>query len=150
MITVSKEFNKNSSNEFSSIQEAIDSINDGQAETIYIKNGIYKERVEITKDNITMVGESKDGVIITESFYANMIMPDNSKRGTFRSYTFFVFADNFTARNITFRNDACFGSFVGQAIAVYAEGNHITFSDCNIIGHQYTLFTGPLPLKEKA
>ena len=38
---------------------------------------------------------------------------------------------------------------VGQAIAVYAEGDNITFKHCKILGHQDTLFTGPLPLKEK-
>lgn len=78
-----------------------------------------------------------------------MIMPDGSKRGTFRSYTFLVYADNFSASNITFENSAGFGDNVGQAIAVYAEGDNITFNHCKILGHQDTLFTGPLPLKEK-
>ena len=78
-----------------------------------------------------------------------MIMPDGSKRGTFRSYTFLVYADNFSASNITFENSAGFGNNVGQAIAVYAEGDNITFKHCKILGHQDTLFTGPLPLKEK-
>ncbi len=78
-----------------------------------------------------------------------MIMPDGSKRGTFRSYTFFVYADNFTASNLTFENAAGFGDEFGQAIAVYAEGDNITFRNCKILGHQDTLFTGPLPMKEK-
>ena len=57
-----------------------------------------------------------------------MIMPDGSKRGTFRSYTFLVYADNFSASNITFENSSGFGDNVGQAIAVYAEGDNITKS----------------------
>lgn len=145
MITVAKD----NSGDFNSIQQAVDSIPAGTPETIYIKKGIYKERVEVRKNNISFVGESTDDSIITESYYARMIMPDGSKRGTFRSYTFFVYADNFTASNLTFENAAGFGDEFGQAIAVYAEGDNITFRNCKILGHQDTLFTGPLPMKEK-
>ncbi len=145
MITVAKD----NSGDFNSIQQAVDSIPAGTPETIYIKKGIYKERVEVRNDNITFVGEDTDETIITESYYARMIMPDGSNRGTFRSYTFFVYADNFTASNLTFENAAGFGDKVGQAIAVYAEGDNITFRNCKILGHQDTLFTGPLPMKEK-
>lgn len=144
MITVAKD----NSGDFNSIQQAVDSIPAGTPETIYIKKGIYKERVEVRKNNISFVGESTDDTIITESYYARMIMPDGSKRGTFRSYTFFVYADNFTASNLTFENAAGFGDEFGQAIAVYAEGDNITFRNCKILGHQDTLFTGPLPMKE--
>lgn len=145
MITVAKD----NSGDFNSIQQAVDSIPAGTPETIYIKKGIYKERVEVRKNNISFVGESTDDTIITESYYARMIMLDGSKRGTFRSYTFFVYADNFTASNLTFENAAGFGDEFGQAIAVYAEGDNITFRNCKILGHQDTLFTGPLPMKEK-
>lgn len=145
MITVAKD----NSGDFNSIQQAVDSIPAETPETIYIKKGIYKERVEVRKNNISFVGESTDDTIITESYYARMIMPDGSKRGTFRSYTFFVYADNFTASNLTFENAAGFGDEFGQAIAVYAEGDNITFRNCKILGHQDTLFTGPLPMKEK-
>lgn len=145
MITVAKD----NSGDFNSIQQAVDSIPAGTPETIYIKKGIYKERVEVRKNNISFVGESTDDTIITESYYARMIMPDGSKRGTFRSYTFFVYANNFTASNLTFENAAGFGDEFGQAIAVYAEGDNITFRNCKILGHQDTLFTGPLPMKEK-
>ena len=145
MITVAKD----NSGDFNSIQQAVDSIPAGTPETIYIKKGIYKERVEVRKNNISFVGESTDDTIITESYYARMIMPDGSKRGTFRSYTFFVYADNFTASNLTFENAAGFGDEFGQAIAVYAEGDNITIRNCKILGHQDTLFTGPLPMKEK-
>ena len=146
MITVSKD----NTGDYNSIQQAIDSISPScERETIFIKNGIYKERVEIKKDNITLIGESKEHTVITEGYYALMTMPDNSRRGTFRSYTFFVNANNFQAFNITFENSAGFGKKVGQAIAVYAEGDNLTFKNCRLLGHQDTLFTGPLPLKEK-
>ena len=139
MITVAKD----GTGDFTSVNEAIKSIPDGN-ETIFIKKGIYKERVEITVDNITLIGENNKETVITEGFYALMPMPDGSRRGTFRSYTFLVHADNFSAYNITFENSSGFGKDVGQAIAVYAEGDHIIFKNCRMLGHQDTLFTGPL------
>ena len=146
MITVAKD----NSGDFNSIQVAINSIADStEAETIFIKNGIYKERVEILRDNITLIGESAADTVITYDYYAFMPMEDGTNRGTFRSYTFLVFANNFSAFNITFENSAGFGKQVGQAIAVYAEGDRITFKNCRMLGHQDTLFTGPLPHQEK-
>ena len=58
----------NNNGDFTSIQEAINSLKDtSKGVTIFIKNGVYKERVEILKDNVSLIGESRDGVIITES-----------------------------------------------------------------------------------
>lgn len=144
MITVAKD----STGDFTSIQAAVDSIK-STPEIIYIKNGIYNERVEIKLDNVTLKGESAKDTIITNNYYARMIMDDGIKRGTFRSYTFFVNANHFRASDITFENSSGFGLDVGQAVAVYAEGDDIHFKNCRMLGHQDTLFTGPLPLKEK-
>lgn len=144
MITVAKDH----TGDFTSVQDAVNSIQSGP-ETIFIKRGIYKERVEITLPDITLIGEAADETVITCGYYARMILPDGKKRGTFRSYTFLVNASHFRAYNITVENSAGFGKEVGQAIAVYAEGDDIVFKNCRILGHQDTLFTGPLPLKEK-
>lgn len=144
MITVAKD----NSGDFSSIQEAIDSITI-LPETIFIKKGVYEERIEVKKPFITLVGEDTATTNITYGFYAFMKMEDGSNRGTFRSYTALFNADNITVKNLTIENSSGFGTDVGQAIAVYAEGDMIQFSNCRLLGHQDTLFTGPLPLKEK-
>lgn len=144
MITVSKDGN----GDFSTVQAAIDSIHNGSG-IIFIKNGTYHERVDIRTDNITLIGESKENTVITYDLFANMILEDGIKRGTFRTSTFTVIANNFHAFNMTFINSSGFGTDVGQALAVYAEGDRITFKNCKMIGHQDTLFTGPLPKKEK-
>ncbi len=132
--------------EFKTIQQAADAAKSG--DVIFIKNGVYKERVEITKPNITLVGESAEDTVLDFNYYARMIMLDGIKRGTFRSYTMLINTDNFTCKNMTIKNSSGFGSEVGQAIAVYAEGNNIFFDNCRLIGHQDTLFTGPLPEQE--
>ena len=48
-----------------------------------------------------------------------------------------------------FRKRHCGSQTSGQAIAVYAEGDDLVFKNCHMLGHQDTLFTGPLPMKEK-
>lgn len=140
MITVAKD----GSGDFTSVNEALKNIKKGP-ETVYIKNGTYYECVEVTIPDITFIGEDKDNTVITFDNYANMIMEDGSKRGTFRSYTFLVHTDHFTAKNLTIENSAGFGRDVGQAIALYCEGDMNCFYNCRLLGHQDTLFTGPLP-----
>lgn len=140
MITVAKDGSGN----FTTITEAIESINE-LPETIFVKKGIYKERVEINQPFLTIEGEDPNETIITEGYYANMLMEDGSKRGTFRTYTMLVTADYFTLKNITIENSSGFGTEVGQALALYLESDRALISDCRLLGHQDTLFTGPLP-----
>lgn len=144
MITIAKD----GSGDYCSINEALSHIEKGP-ETLYIKAGTYKECVEVTIPDITFEGEDSEKTIITFGNYANMIMEDGSKRGTFRSYTCLINTHNFTARNITFENSSGFGDKVGQAIALYVEGDNNKFYNCRLLGHQDTLFTGPLPAKVK-
>lgn len=80
--------------------------------------------------------------------YGYEIMPDGIKRGTFRSYTFFVHAADVTLRNLTIENTAGDSKTHGQAIALYAECDRFIAESCRILGHQDTLFTGPLPPEE--
>lgn len=121
-----------------------------QAETdvaveIQIGTGTYNEKLDLERDNVTLVGTSAEETIITYDDYGMFLMPDGIKRGTFRSYTMYVHGDNFKAKNITFKNTAGFGPKVGQAVAVYADGARMTFENCRFTGRQDTLFTAPLP-----
>ena len=142
MITVSK----NGDARFSTIQEAVNAAEIG--EKIFVKSGHYKERVEINKPGLMIIGENYEQTILENNYYARMIMRNGEKRGTFRSYTMLVNTGLFTCKNMAIVNSAGFGKDVGQAVAVYAEGDKILFEDCKLVGHQDTLFTGPLPEKE--
>jgi len=112
---------------------------------IYIAAGTYKEKLDLERDNVTLLGENAETTVLTFDDYALFLMPDEIKRGTFRSYTIFVHGDNFTAKNLTFANTAGFGPKIGQAVAVYADGARMTFENCRFLGRQDTLFTAPLP-----
>lgn len=121
---------------------------EGQAVIIEIGEGVYKEKIEVKQDNISFIGTNPDKVVLTYDDYANALMPDGEKRGTFRSYSVLIDASDFTAKNITFENSAGEGRHVGQAIALYVDGDRNIFDNCRLLGSQDTLFTGPLPAKE--
>lgn len=115
---------------------------------IQIAKGIYRERLEIKKPFVTLIGEAEENTVIVYQDYAYDMMPNGEKRGTFRTPSVMIDTHHFTAKHLTFQNDAGQGDVVGQALAVYADGDVLQFEHCRFLGYQDTLFTAPLPLKE--
>ena len=116
--------NQNGTKDASTLTEAFALAQAVPADTaveIYIAAGTYKEKLDLERDNVTLIGENTENTILTFDDYALFMMPDGIKRGTFRSYTIFVHGNHFTAKNLTFANTAGFGPKIGQAVAVYAE-----------------------------
>ena len=120
--------------------------------TIRVDPGEYCERVEIRRPHVTIEGETADSVRIVGSLCAKMPSEDGSgvdgTLGTFRTYTVLVDADDVRLENLTIVNDAGDGREVGQAIALYADGDRLVVDACCITGRQDTLFLGPLPPHE--
>lgn len=148
---------------FSTISEALGSVPFEPSEAVYpapqenlppvivhIGEGIYRECLVITRPNLTLIGEGKtrEDVVLVYGHYANELMPEDDKRGTFRSASVRINTHDFTARHLTFQNDSGFGYQVGQALALYVDGDRCLFEDCSLLGSQDTLFTAPLPQKE--
>lgn len=135
------------SGQFTSIQEAINNINSSIQEkvVIYIKKGVYKEKICVEKPHIHLMGENVNETIIFYDDYAEKVHEDGRTYGTFRSYSIFIGANDFSAENITFINSAGYGKRIGQALACYVDGDRIIFRNCRLKGRQDTLFTGPLP-----
>lgn len=141
MITVSK----NGEGDYTSIQQAIDNLHDEKE--IFIKNGIYDEVVSLRRDDVIIRGESRENTIITHGNSAKMKDENGEPLGTFRSYTFIALGDNITLENMSIINSAGSSPDIGQAVALYTEGDMITVRNCQLSGHQDTLFVGPLPMK---
>ncbi len=125
------------------VQEAVDLANPG--DHILIEAGLYEEKVEIRTSGLTIEGTSSDDTIIRWHDYARKIHDDGTDYGTFRSYSLLVLADDVTVRHLTIENTAGDGRKVGQAIALFADGERLVFDDCRLIAYQDTLYTGPLP-----
>ena len=133
---------KDGSGNFKTVQEALNAMPDssGKRTLIFIKNGIYKEKLVLppSKINVTIIGENVDSVVLTYD--------DHSGKGTgkdtlntFTSYSFSIQADGFIAENITFENSA--GRYAGQAVAVAIKSDKVIFKHCRLMGNQDTFFT---------
>lgn len=119
----------------------------GSPVTILLAPGIYQEYLTISQPFLTIEGSSDSPSVITGCLGAKEPLVDG-KRGTFRTQTVFIDTHHFTAKHICFANTAGVGSIAGQALAVYADGDHLLFEHCSFLGRQDTLFTAPLPPKE--
>lgn len=83
------------------------------------------------------------------SHYAYEQHPDGKPYHTFRTYTVLADGTGITFKNCYFENGAGSGERVGQAIALYLDGDGIRVTDCILRAHQDTLFLAPLPVKER-
>ncbi len=115
---------------------------------LYIAPGIYREKLVLERPYVNIIGEDALSTVIVYGDYARDIMPDGAKRGTFRTATLRIHTHDVSMKNITVQNDAGFGHAVGQALALYVDGDRNSFYDVRLIGSQDTLFTAPLPHKE--
>ncbi|AAK81304.1 pectinesterase [Clostridium acetobutylicum] len=140
---------KNDDGDFDTIQKAVDSVskNNKKRVIIKVKAGVYKEKLSIRKPFISLIGEDVSSTVITFNDSANTLMANKERMRTFNSYTMFVDGDDFICENITVENNAGDGDLVGQAVAVYADGDRMIFRNCRLLANQDTLFTGPLPPK---
>ena len=149
LITVSAQAQKrivvasDGSGDFSSVQAAFNSVplNNKKPVAIYIRNGIYKEklRLDSSKNFVTLIGEDKFNTILTFDDHTGKLSPKGDTINTRTSWSFLIRADNFTAKNITFQNDAGFSA--GQAVAVESDGDKAIFINCRFVGNQDVLFT---------
>jgi pectinesterase len=124
--------------DYTSIQQAIDAIRvyPLAAITVYIKNGVYNEKINLSVNNtdVTFIGEDRDSTIITFNDYSG-----KGTLTTFSSYTAKISGNRFRAENITFTNTA---GTVGQALALYVDADKAIFKNCKFLGNQDTIFVG--------
>ncbi|XP_054780042.1 pectinesterase 2-like [Prosopis cineraria] len=99
---------------------------------IHVKAGVYNEQVEVTGNNIMLVGDGIRKTIITGSKSVG------GGTTTFRSATVAAVGDGFIARDITFRNTA--GPSNHQAVAFRSGSDLSVFYRCSFEGYQDTLY----------
>jgi pectinesterase len=130
---------KDGSGHFTKVQDAINATKAFPYEriVIYIKNGVYYEKVKIYEWNtmLSLIGEDKEKTIITYNDYFDKI--NLGRNSTFHTPTVLIEADNFIAKNITFENNS---GNVGQAIALSVVANRVKIENCNIIANQDALY----------
>ena len=133
--------------DYMTVQEAIDAVPNYSHEkitTILIKAGTYKEAIDIphTKFRMKIMGQGADKTILTYDRYAEQLWPDNDfKVGTSGSASIYIHSSYVTFEDITFENTAGEGKEIGQAVAVFTDGDFLFFHRCRFIGNQDTLYT---------
>jgi len=132
---------KDGTGNYATVQEAINAVPDFRKNrtTIFIKKGVYKEKLTLpaSKTNVSFIGEDIENTILTFDDFASKTNRFGEEIGTTGSTSFYIFAEGFTAENITFENAS---GPVGQAVAVRIDGDMVAFKNCRFLGFQDTLY----------
>lgn len=127
--------------DYKTIADAVLAADSG--DTIIIPSGIYNEKIEISKKNITLIGDGY--VTITYDAAAGNCDENGTEYTTFTSATVTVTenAEGFKAENITFENNynrVDIDKPVTQALAISCAADGATFDHCNFLGKQDTMY----------
>lgn len=130
---------RNGTGDFRTVQEAINAVRTADPRglmTIFIKKGVYKEKIVLPSHNtqIKLIGEDRNNTIINYDDHANI-----NKMGTFKTYTFLLSGNDITMENLTIENSA---APLGQAVALHIEGDRVIFRNCRFLGNQDTIYAG--------
>ncbi|HEX2094694.1 MAG TPA: pectinesterase family protein, partial [Longimicrobiaceae bacterium] len=121
---------------------------------IRIRNGRYREKLSVDKPHIHLVGESREGTVLTFDVAAGMRSPGGWTYGTRGSFTLRVAAPDFRLESMTVENAFDYPGNAAkaetdstringaQAVAVMLDegSDRAVFRDCVVSGHQDTLF----------
>lgn len=133
--------------DYMTVQEAIDAVPDyshDKITTILVKAGTYYGQVTIphNKFRIHVKGEGADKTVITYDKYAEKLWPDSDmKIGTSGSATMYIHSSYVTLEDLTVENSSGEGKGVGQAVALFTDGDFIFVHRCSLVGNQDTLYT---------
>ncbi|MBR1442552.1 MAG: pectin methylesterase [Firmicutes bacterium] len=134
----------NGRGDYTSITEAIKNI-DGN-ETVFIKNGTYREKIILDVPDVVFKGEDKNNTVIIYNDGAKKTGKNGEPIGTFETATMKVTknAKGFKAEDLTFANDAGMGDIAGQAVALEIGCDKAVIKNCILKARQDTLFTAPM------
>jgi pectinesterase len=121
---------------------------------ILIKNGRYREKLTVDRPYVSLVGESRDGTVLTYDAVADTPSPGGGTYGTRGSFTLRIVAPDFRADNLTIENSFDYMANVakpdsdktklkniqGVALMLDLGSDRATFTNVRILGHQDTLF----------
>jgi pectin methylesterase-like acyl-CoA thioesterase len=122
------------SGQFLTVQAAVDSIPKDSTfpVEIDIKPGTYKQKLNIVRDSLSLIGDDPSTTVLTFDQTAA------DAGGTTYSASVTVVSDDFTAQNVTFENSAPLGST--QAVALYTSGDRQQFQNCRFTSYQDTIY----------
>ncbi len=127
------------SGDYTTVQAAIDAVEEGAEAVINIKAGTYEGMVKVGKrtspstKKIALIGEGMDKTIVTAANGKNTIGSGKDVRDY---ATLGIFAPDFYAQDISFVNAG--GKSAGQALALHQDGDRGTYLRCKFSSYQDT------------
>ena len=142
---------------YQTLQQALNAAPSHASEpwTIALRNGRYYEKLEVTKPNIHLLGESRDNTILSFDAYAGQTRPGSTATwATAGCATLIVRAPGFAATNMTIENGFDYlandakaatdptrsNDPQGVALMTASGSDRARFDNVRIFGHQDTLF----------
>lgn len=130
----------------STIQAAVDAAPNNERSIIYIKKGIYNEKVMVGSHSVvsnkilSFIGEDAEQTIIRWDDYNGKSITYDGRTvtsGTPQSATLTVNSVDFYAENISIQNT----NDTRQAVALYNVADRQTFKNCRLLGFQDTHYS---------
>lgn len=113
--------------------------------TIYLKKGVYKVKLLIAANDVTIIGEERETTVICYDDYAKKPHSDGGEYNTFRTFTVCVTGENVVMENLTVANTNTSPETVGQCVALSVNAKLFHARNCDLKSTQDTLFTAPFP-----
>lgn len=127
------------SGDYATITEALNANPDNGSDfVIYIKNGIYNEKIFITQNNITLLGEDRDSTIITQSILRRIWLESHTDDWGVATINIASAVTDLTLANLTVKNNFAdlnpdMENNHDHTMAIRGGGNRIIIVNCNII-----------------
>ena len=112
---------------------------------ICLKSGVYRQKLEILSDFVTLTGENRESTVLTFDDYARKMHADGQEYNTFRTYTLCVSGEGARLENLTVENSNTDPKTVGQCVALSVNAKSFTAENCDFKSTQDTLFLSPFP-----
>ncbi len=132
---------------FKTVQAAVSAVpgNNKKPVVIFIRNGSYYEKVDVTSPYISLIGEDSEKTVLYFDKASGSKQPDGKEYGTSgsSSVTVATSAVGFTAENMTIANtfDYVNSPISGkQAVAFYNNADQSIISNVRFLGYQDTLY----------
>lgn len=113
--------------------------------TIYLKSGVYRQKIWLQSNDVTIIGEDRETTVISYDDFALKIHADGREYNTFRTYTLCVTGERVKLKNLTVENTNTRPEEVGQCVALSVNCKNFCAENINLVSTQDTLFLSPFP-----
>jgi len=126
----------NGNGNFKSIQSALDSPGKTERTTIFVRNGLYSEKVFIKKSHLVIVGETRDSTrIVFPELRENWTRDHDGSDSGAAVVNIDTGITDIVLANLTVYNNygSLYGAFNKHQFALYGRGSRIILLRCNIV-----------------